>query len=387
MLEVSRYDLQAYGEMIADHGRMDPYLEALRRTVGPGSVVLDLGAGLGAFAVVACRLGARRVYAVEPNEVIEISRQIASANGCADRIQFFRQTSDTLVLPERATIMVSDLRGALPLYEHHLPSIIDARQRLLDPAGVLIPQRDVILATLCEFQDSRGKFTDPWEENKYELDLSAAKPLVRNAWRVDRLDRVNPLADTRPCLTLDYRVIDSPHARGEVEWRVTKAGTAHGFGLWFDTMLVPGVGFTNAPGSGVGSYGHAFFPFEDSVEVEPDDLVTLILQADLVESSYVWRWRTRFFEDARHRVKAEFDQSSLLGIPLTLEQLRRTATSFVPTLGEDGRIDRMILDDLLAGRQLGEAAQHTAEVFSGRFGSAEEALPHVVRLAMRYGIS
>ena len=374
--------------MIADHGRMDPYVEALRRTIRPESIVLDLGAGLGAFAILACRMGARRVYAVEPSEVLDVAREVASANGCGERIEFFQQTSDTLVLPERATIIVSDLRGALPLFEHHLPSIIDARERLLEPGGVLIPQRDVIHAVLCEQGDTQRRFTDPWEANKYELDLSAAKPLIRNMWRTDRLDDVRVLADAQPCLTLDYEAIDTPHARGEVEWQVRQTGTAHGFGLWFETTLVPGVAFSNALGSPVAAYRHAFFPFKEPVEVKPGDLVSIALRADLVGGEYVWRWRTRFLDaNAGRRLAAEFDQSTLLSVPWTLEQVRRTAPSFVPTLGEDGHIDRMILDDLLEGRPLGEAAEHAAEAYSHRFRNAEDALARVVRLAEKYAPS
>jgi protein arginine N-methyltransferase 1 len=385
VFSVSRYDLQAYGEMIADHGRMDPYVEALRQTVRPDSVVLDLGAGLGAFAIVACRLGARRVYAVEPNEVLNIARKVASANGFGERIEFFQQTSDTLDLPERATIIVSDLRGAMPLYESHLPSIMDARERLLAPGGVLIPQRDIILAGLYEHPDAHRRFSDPWETNKYDLDLSAAKPLVRNTWHTDRLEDIHLLAAAQPCVSLDYTAIDTPDARGEVEWQVDRAGTAHGFGLWFETTLVPGVGFSNAPASPGGVYRHTFFPFEEAVEVKSGDLVALALRADLVGSEYVWRWRTRFFGSADSgRVTAEFDQSTLLGVPLTLEQVHRSSPSFVPDLGEDGHIDRLILGDLLEGRPLGEAAEHAAEVFPHRFPAGDHALPRAVRLAMKY---
>jgi protein arginine N-methyltransferase 1 len=385
LVTVSTYGLQDYGEMIADHGRMDPYVEALRRTVRPESVVLDLGAGLGAFAIVACRLGARRVFAVEPSAVVDIAKKVASANGCGERIDFFHQTSDTLDLPERPTIIVSDLRGALPLYEHHLPSVIDARDRLLAPGGVLIPQRDVIHALLCEHPGADRRLSDPWESNRYELDLSPARALVRNTWRPDQLDGVRALAAAQPCLTLDYPSVDTPDAYGEIEWPVTEAGTAHGFGLWFETTLVPGVGFTNAPGSPVAAYWPAFFPFEEPVDVSAGDSVSLTLRADLVGRDYIWRWKTRFVGHSHGReVKAEFDQSTLLGLPLSLEQLHRTAPSFVPEIGEDGHIDRILLAALVDGRPLGEAAAHVADVFPHRFATADDALPRAIRLSMAY---
>jgi len=93
---------------------MDAYVEALRRTVTPGSLVLDVGTGAGILALVACRFGARRVYAIEPSNIVEVGREIASANQYADRITFFQQRSEQVQLPERVDVIVSDIRGVLP---------------------------------------------------------------------------------------------------------------------------------------------------------------------------------------------------------------------------------------------------------------------------------
>jgi len=53
------YSLRSYGNMIADKGRTGPYVDALRRAVKPGSVVVDIGTGAGVLAFMACRFGAR----------------------------------------------------------------------------------------------------------------------------------------------------------------------------------------------------------------------------------------------------------------------------------------------------------------------------------------
>jgi len=87
------YSLHFYGQMLADTPRMDAYLAALRQAVKPDSVVLDLGCGPGVFALMACKFGARRVYAVEPDNIISVAREAAVANGCADRIEFFESLS------------------------------------------------------------------------------------------------------------------------------------------------------------------------------------------------------------------------------------------------------------------------------------------------------
>src|SRR5579863_9313159 len=87
------YSLAGYGEMIADGVRMEAYARALRQTVKPGSVVLEIGTGPGIFAILACQLGASRVYAIEPDDIIQVAREVASANGCADRIEFLQDLS------------------------------------------------------------------------------------------------------------------------------------------------------------------------------------------------------------------------------------------------------------------------------------------------------
>jgi protein arginine N-methyltransferase 1 len=133
--------MQGYGSMIRDTARTGAYAGALRAVVRPDSVVLDIGTGSGILALLACRFGARKVYAVEPDDIIQLAREAAAANGFADRIEFIQGISTRLDLREKVDVIVSDLRGVLPALEQGLVSIMDARDRLLAPGGRLIPHR------------------------------------------------------------------------------------------------------------------------------------------------------------------------------------------------------------------------------------------------------
>lgn len=302
---------------------MDAYAAALRHTIKPDSVVMDVGCGPGVFALLACKLGARRVYAVEPENVITIAREAAAANGYADRIEFFEDFSTEITLPEPATIIVSDLRGVLPWFEQHIPAIIDARERLLTPRGTLIPRRDILWAAVVESADRYEEIIGPWEKDNFELDLSAATRRVTNTWRKTRIAPQELLTEPVCWTTVDYYEVNSPDIRAEISWRPGRNGTAHGVAVWFDTDLVDGIGFSNHPKEPELIYGKGLFPFSKPVEVMEGERITLRLAARMVEDAYVWCWETDFFSrnDETHP-KVSFKQSTFYGVPLSAAKLR-----------------------------------------------------------------
>ncbi len=128
------YSLTGHGHMVTDKLRTDAYAQALEQDIKTGDVVAEIGTGTGIFALLACRFGARRVYAFEPSAIIELAREIAAANGFADRIEFIPKLSFESALPERADVIVSDVHGVLPFFNRGLVSLIDARQSFSGPS-------------------------------------------------------------------------------------------------------------------------------------------------------------------------------------------------------------------------------------------------------------
>ncbi|HEU4837136.1 MAG TPA: 50S ribosomal protein L11 methyltransferase [Pyrinomonadaceae bacterium] len=316
------YSLHFYGQMLADAPRMEAYAAALRHVVKPDSVVMDLGCGPGVFALLACKLGARRIYAVEPDNVVGLAREAAAANGFADRIQFFEKLSTGITLPEPPTIIVSDLRGVLPFFAQNIQSIIDARKRLLAPGGVLISRRDILWAAVVEAPEQYAELVKPWQ-NQFELDLSAATRFITNNWRKTHIKPDQFLAEPVCWNTIDYYEIDNHDTRAEISWRAARNGTAHGFAVWFDSELIDDIRFSNHPAAPRMIYGQGFFPFSDPVEVSEGDRIDLKLAAKFVHDNYVWRWDTDFRD--QERIKASFKQSTFYGAPLSTAQLRTSA--------------------------------------------------------------
>lgn len=383
----ARYRLGDYGRMIASRLRTDAYLQALRHAVTPDSVVLDLGTGTGFFALQACKFGARRVYAIESGDVIQVARDLAAANGYGDRIHFIQDLSTRVTLPEKADVIVSDLHGVLPFYELHIPSVVDARRRFLAPGGTLIPKRDAVWGAVVEAPNMYDRHIAPWEDPRRDgLDMRVARRMVANTWWKERVASGQFLVQPQCWVMLDYASIESPDMQAAVTWTVTRAGTAHGLIAWFDATLADGIGFSNASDKPEEIYGSAFFPWLEPVSLAPGDTVSVTAQAKLVgEEDYEWRWDSTVLEPSHPaRVKAGFKQSTLLGVPLSLARLHRYEAGHIPMLNEEGRIDRVILEKMDGRTSLGAIARQLATQFPHRFSTWEEAFTRIGRLSVHY---
>lgn len=372
--------------MVADAPRMDAYVGALRQTVKPGSVVVDLGSGPGLFALLACEMGARRVYAIEPDNVIEVARQAAIANGYEERLVCIQDYSTRVNLPERADVIISDLRGVLPWHAQHLPSMADARHRLLKPDGILIPRRDIVWSALAEVPEHYREIVGPWENNRYGFDLSYARQYVTNSWRKLRVSSEQIVEEPVRLCEVDYSSVESPDMRSEISWSITEARTAHGFAVWFDSELIDDIGFSNHPANVELVYGNAFFPFSTPIQFAEGDKVKVNLRAHLVGEDYVWTWDTMVFPEGETiKTKADFKQSTFFGVPLSLGQLHKRSADFVPTLNEDGQKTAEVLGLMNGTVSLREIADRLARTFPKRYPSSEVAFAEAAELSLKYG--
>lgn len=381
----SSYDLIGYGGMIADKVRTAAYADALQKTVNPDTVVLDIGTGTGIFALLACRFGARRVYAVEPSNAIALARDIARANGYADHIDFIQGLSERVVLPEPVDVIVSDIRGVLPLHRKSVTAIVDARQRLLAPGGKLIPGKDRLMAAPVDAPNLYDKYAQPWQASPYELDLSAARPFVTNSWHYGRATQEQLLAEPRCWGELDYMTVEDSGVHSKVVWTAARTGKVHGMSVWFESELVPGVTYSNAPGQPELVYGSAFFPLSEPVSVEEGERIEVDLRADLVAEEYTWTWNTKIIAaDSMATVKAHFKQSSFFSSPILRSQLHKYAASHQPKLTEDGEIALLVLNSMRCKHTLENIARQVCERFPARFPHWTAALGHVGALSGEY---
>jgi len=376
------YSVSGYGEMIADQVRRQAYLAALKQTVKSGSIVLEIGSGLGLFAIGAAQLGAERVYALEPDDVIELSRESARSAGVADKITFIQELSTDVQLPEQVDVVISDLRGVLPLFLNHIPSIIDARERFLKTGGVLIPALDNIWASPIEAPEHYRRI-EMWQELHSDIDCNTARRIVSNTWWKARAKAEQLLARPQCLCTFNYQTISSANAMGKLRFEALRDGSFHGWALWFDTKLFGDIGFSNHPEETELIYGNAFFPLSEAIDVCEGDAIDLSFRANLIDDDYVFSWATQV-HDSGKREKIALRQSSFFGVPFSAANLRKRATNYVPELSRKGQLDRQILNLMADGRTIDDIAEVLIQQYPQYNLTKARALAHVSKLSKTY---
>lgn len=387
MHAADNYSLQSYGRMINDRARAQPFVDALRRLIRPDSVVLEIGTAAGYFAFLCVQLGARRVYAVEPDSAIDVAKLCAADIPGSERITWIKGLSTAIDLPERVDLMLGDLHGTLPFYNHNIESMIDARLRYLKEGGSIIPMRDVLRVVPTQAPHEYADVDAPWHGNPEGLDLHAGRAFVANQWwraRKEPAAAYDLLSTPVEWGTVDYRTVTSSNLDGTMLWTVEHGGTMHGYYVWFDGELAEGIGYSNAPNLPELVYGRAFFPLEQATEVVPGDRIDARFSVHLLDGHHLIRWNTRI-SDAGGNLRAECRQSTFRSRPIHRGELEQASAGHVPQLGTDGRIDLAILNAMTQARPLSRIAEDLVEAYPQEFANAAKALERVSKLSLKYG--
>jgi protein arginine N-methyltransferase 1 len=369
--------------MIANSPRTDAYVGALKSVVDQESIVLDIGTGTGIFAFLAQKFGAKKVFAIEPSNVIYIAKLIAAKNRF-DRIDFIQGYSTNVHLPEKVDVIISDVRGILPFHKSSIESIIDARRRFLKPGGILIPQSDTLMITVVSAEALyKNDYCDPWQNSPYGIDMELVKETILQSFMKAKIKPEQMIFTPQALGTTDYRTVEDENFSGTVKWQCSENRTAHGLCIWFDTTLFEEFKFTNSPEAPRLVYGVSFFPWLNPVSLQKGDLVRVSIAATRGVEDYIWNWESRILTDSGEQ-KAHFKQSTFFGVPLSRKALQKHALSYRPILTEEGRLDALILSMMSQSFTVEEIAQRAYEEFPNLFRSFRSSVAKVAAMSQHY---
>lgn len=340
--------VQGQHTMAFDTRRNAAYAAALKQVITPESVVLDLGAGLGMHGLMAAQLGAKRVYLVEPEDIITVTEAVVKANGYSDRIQCLQGKIEQVALPEPVDMIISVFTGNFLLQEDLLPSLFYARDKYLKPGGALIPSAAVMEAAPVCVPDLYAKEIEVWSQMPENLDYQAARDYANQSiyFYHKELNKARYLAAPGKLMALDFYQATSTHCQADVTFSVTESGMCHGFAGWFQ-MQLGDTWLSTAPHEPPLHWSAAFLPIDPPVEVCSGDEIIFKLQRPPLGD---WTWQV---ETAQTRQQ----HSTFFSAPVTLQTIKRLSPEYQPHLNAKGKAAMYVLqhsDGGLSVKELGD---------------------------------
>ncbi len=366
-------------QYLQDRHRLDAYTRAIASVVGPDDCVLDLGSGTGVLGLLACRAGARIVYAIEATAIAGLAAQVRDANGFHDRLAFVRGHSTTVTLPEPADVIVSDQIGRFGFEAGILQYFSDARRRLLKPGACFVPRTiELVVAPI----DSPRLYRRIgfWDSRPAGLEFHPVRGVASNTAYPARFRRRNLLATGVPALRIDLSTAEPERLALDATLRIERRGHLHGIGGWFRAELALGIWMSNSPvdRSRI-RRRQVFFPIEQPVAVAPGDVVAVRVQ--ILPEDLMVTWEVGVSTAGESRT---FRHSTLRGMLLTREDLERTLPSYRPALTPRGIARRLILELCDGGHTLAAIEDEVYRRHAALFPDRAHAAVFVAEVVTRY---
>jgi type III protein arginine methyltransferase len=268
--------------MMNDATRNTVFKRAIERQIKPHHVVLEIGTGAGLLAMMAGKTGAR-VYSCEVNPALAMTaRGTITQNGLADKVTIIDKPSWEVEvgvdLPQRADVLIAEIFSAQFLSEDVIPTLEDAKARLLKPGGVIIPAGGALIGALVQ-SDELAQLTRVGRIEGFNFDsFNAFTPV---AFTMDTPNMaLTWLSDPMVLFDFDFQNADVyPATQSNAVITVKQDGLCQGLVQWLNLTLDDETNYSNPPdGADAVRTKHwtpLFYPFPVPVRVKSGQTVVL----------------------------------------------------------------------------------------------------------------
>nr|XP_018904657.1 PREDICTED: protein arginine N-methyltransferase 1 isoform X2 [Bemisia tabaci]XP_018904658.1 PREDICTED: protein arginine N-methyltransferase 1 isoform X2 [Bemisia tabaci] len=179
-------------EMLKDEVRTLTYRNSMlhNKHLFKDKIVLDVGCGTGILSMFAAKAGAARVFGIECSNIVEYAKKIVEDNHLSNVVTILKGKVEEIELPdgiEKVDIIISEWMGYSLFYESMLDTVIFARDKWLQPNGLLFPDRATLFITAIEDRQYKDDKI-AWWDDVYGFDMSSIRKVAISEPLVDVVD-------------------------------------------------------------------------------------------------------------------------------------------------------------------------------------------------------
>jgi len=195
--------------MLKDEVRMKAYRNAIlnNKHLFRDKIVLDVGCGTGIMSLFAAKSGAKKVFAVDASDIINQAKKIIEDNNLSEVITVIKGRIEEIELPvEKVDIIISEWMGYCLLYESMLQTVIFARDKWLQPEGIILPDKATLNLTAIEDAEYKEDKINFWD-NVYGFNMSSIKKTAIQEPLVDVVEPNQVMSGTCRLLSIDISTV------------------------------------------------------------------------------------------------------------------------------------------------------------------------------------
>ena len=277
--------------MINDDDRNNFYLSALKTVINTNSNVFEIGTGSALLSIMAANLGAKEINTCETNSIMaNTATKIIADNNLSKKINVIQKKSNDIIvgkdINKPADVLVSEIFSSNLLSEDVLPSLEDAKKRLILKDAKIIPEYGSIMISLFGGDDiGKNIYTEKFENIK----LKKFNSIIAKKHILHRQDlKIDLMSNAFEAFRFDFVNKDNfPSENKRIEITAIKKGRSYGIIQWIKLEMGNGLKHENHPTNLTKASGwqKVLYVFDDPIELSIGQKVVITAKH---ERNIVW---------------------------------------------------------------------------------------------------
>ena len=277
--------------MINDDDRNNFYLSALKTVINTNSNVFEIGTGSALLSIMAANLGAKEINTCETNSIMaNTATKIIADNNLSKKINVIQKKSNDIIvgkdINKPADVLVSEIFSSNLLSEDVLPSLEDAKKRLISKNAKIIPEYGSIMISLFGGDDiGKNIYTEKFENIK----LKKFNSIIAKKHILHRQDlKIDLMSNAFEAFRFDFVNKDNfPPENKKIEIAAIKKGRSYGIIQWIKLEMGNGLKHENHPTNLTKASGwqKVLYVFDDPIELSIGQKIVITAKH---ERNIVW---------------------------------------------------------------------------------------------------
>ena len=240
--------------------------------------VLVINNGIGLYSLLCARVGAKKVYSLEPDKTFyKFQKKIVELNRYQNVIEVYNCDVEDIYDIEKVDIIVCEWMGNFLLSNSFLKKVIYARNKFLVRDGLIFPDKAALF--ICGIQDEefkKSKF-QMWD-NVYNVNMSFVKNVSFKEPLIDSFNKKNIISNIFPILEINLYKIKENDINFITNFELTfnQSDCLSALAGWFDVQFskVPNtIKFTTSPFNQYTRWKQTIFYLENNIKVNKGDIM------------------------------------------------------------------------------------------------------------------